>query len=184
MTGRTVETIEIGTGINYAKVSSRLAAFHEDHTQCQIKTECQFKDGYAIFSATVTTKKGAFTGHSMAKVTGKKAFEKQETIAVGRALAFAGYLSSGDIASQEEMADFHQPTISLEHRLTALKKVWATKHAEVLGDAGKDEQRRLFAQWVQQTLGSEFDINVNDFGDWSTDDMEQCEEAVKASPEE
>lgn len=71
-----------------------------------------------------------------------------------------------------------------EPRLTALKKAWATKHAEVLGDAGKDEQRRLFAQWVQQTLGSEFDINVNDFGGWSTEDMKQCDEAVKAAPEQ
>jgi len=35
-----------------------------------------------------------------------KDFEKQETIAVGRALAFAGFLSDGEVASYEEMEDF------------------------------------------------------------------------------
>ena len=111
MAKRQTETIDIGRGVQYAKVATRVAEFHEDNPQCKIETTCQFLEGYALFTATVTTKKGTFTGHSMAKVsTGQKAFEKQETVAVGRALAFAGYLSSGEIASQEEMQAFNEAT--------------------------------------------------------------------------
>jgi hypothetical protein len=45
----------------------------------------------------------------MGQVTNKdkdKLFEKQETIAVGRALALLGYASDGEIASSEEMEEF------------------------------------------------------------------------------
>jgi hypothetical protein len=42
----------------------------------------------------------------MGKVSGEKALEKLESIAVGRALAFAGYLASGEIATAEEMERF------------------------------------------------------------------------------
>ena len=107
MAERTTETIDIGKGIRYAKVAARSAVFHTDNQQCSIETSCEFKEGFAMFAATVTTKKGTFTGHSMDKVAGRqKQFEKLETIAVGRALAFAGYLSSGEIACAEEMEQF------------------------------------------------------------------------------
>jgi len=109
MTERTTATIDIGKGIRYAKVAARSAVFHEDNAKCAIETSCEFKEGFAMFSAKVTTKKGTFTGHSMDKVQGRpKQFEKLETIAVGRALAFAGYLSSGEIACAEEMIEFRE----------------------------------------------------------------------------
>lgn len=104
--GRKTETIKLGDGVRYAKVASRLVAFHTDNKSCSVETVCEFKEGFALFTAKVTTTKGTFTGHSMGKVSVRqKQFEKQETIAVGRALAFAGYLASGDIACAEEMAD-------------------------------------------------------------------------------
>ena len=88
---RKVETIKLGKdGPNYAKVAARSAEFHRDNETCSIETSVEFKEGFALFTAKVTTKKGTFMGHSMEKVAGKqKQFEKQETIAVGRALAFA-----------------------------------------------------------------------------------------------
>jgi len=105
VTERKTETIMIGGGVEYAKVASRCTEFHKDNIKCDIETTCEFKEGFVLFSAKVTTKKGTFTGHSMDKVTGRqKQFEKQETIAVGRALAFAGYLATGEIACAEEMA--------------------------------------------------------------------------------
>uniref|UniRef100_A0A6M3LS24 Uncharacterized protein n=1 Tax=viral metagenome TaxID=1070528 RepID=A0A6M3LS24_9ZZZZ len=183
MTERTVETIDIGKGIKYAKVASRLAAFHEDNDACNVETSCEFKEGYTLFSAKLTTKKGTFTGHSLAKVTsGQKQFEKQETIAVGRALAFAGYLSSGDIASQEEMSDFRPATVTLDD-LNDLKEQWAVKFAELVADADKPKKRRLFGEWIQQTLGVNFamggELDVADFRSWSMDDLDQCREALK-----
>ena len=110
MPDRRTETIDIGRGVQYAKVSARLAELHEDNTECSIETEYDFREAgaavFTIITARVRNKKGVFTGHSLGKVAGgQKAMEKLETIAVGRALAFAGYLSSGEIASQEEMHD-------------------------------------------------------------------------------
>jgi hypothetical protein len=103
---RTVDTVKLKGGVEYAKVASRLLAFHEDNTACSIETDMQFKDGWAIAKAAITNPRGRFTGHSMGKVSGEKALEKLESIAVGRALAFAGYLASGEIATAEEMERF------------------------------------------------------------------------------
>ena len=73
--------------------------------------------GSIVFTATLTlhTKNGSriYTGHSFGKAGGDKAFEKLETVAVGRALAFAGYTGEGDIASAEEMENV-EPTIDYE----------------------------------------------------------------------
>lgn len=107
------KTIKIKQGsveIDYAKVSARIAEMHKAHKDASIKTSFDFKEGWAIIVATFTpdTKKPerVFTGTSMGKVGAIKAFEKLETIAVGRALAFAGFLSDGEIASSEEMANY------------------------------------------------------------------------------
>jgi hypothetical protein len=64
------------------------------------------------------------TGHSYGKTTDEKAFEKLETVAVGRALALLGYLNNGDIATSEEMEEFNQ--YKLDQYELALKEI---KHA-------------------------------------------------------
>jgi len=118
---RKAETITIGGGVQYAKVVSRCTEFHKDNDKCCIETTCEFKEGFVLFSAKVTTKKGTFTGHSMDKVSGRqKQFEKQETIAVGRALAFAGYLATGEIACAEEMAAMSQDSERMDPEQIAL----------------------------------------------------------------
>jgi hypothetical protein len=104
--GRRVDTVKLKGGVEYAKVASRLLAFHEDHEACSIETDFHFKDGWAIVKAKVSNSRGTFSGHSMGKVAAEKAFEKLESIAVGRALAFAGYLANGEIATVEEMDRF------------------------------------------------------------------------------
>jgi hypothetical protein len=48
------------------------------------------------------------TAHAIGENKGQKAFEKIESIAVGRALAMLGYMASGEIASSEEMEEFHE----------------------------------------------------------------------------
>ena len=155
MSDRKIETIEIGKGVHYAKVAARLAEFHRDNETCAIETSCDFKEGWVIFTAKVTTKKGAFTGHSMDKVQGKqKQFEKQETIAVGRALAFAGYLASGDIATYEEMAD----VVSAE-QLNTLKIKYAKVHTETLRGLDRPAKQAAFNAWCLSVIGEQVDYN-------------------------
>lgn len=102
-------------GKNYAPVSARVEQFHKDHADSSITTETIFSEGHVIVKATITfaqvgdevTNTRTFNGHSYGKLGGIKAFEKLETTAVGRALAFAGYLAGGEIASYDEMQEFH-----------------------------------------------------------------------------
>lgn len=99
-------------GREYAPVSERVAQLHKDNEFCSIVTEPEFKEGLCIFKATITTglgeEKRTFTGHAFGKIGAEKAFEKLESVAVGRALAMAGYLAGGEIASYDEIEKFNQ----------------------------------------------------------------------------
>ena len=150
---RKVETIDIGKGLQYAKVAARSAEFHRDNEKCSIETTCEFKEGFVLFCARVTTSKGTFTGHSMDKVGGRqKQFEKQETIAVGRALAFAGYLATGEIACAEEMED-----VVTEMQLNSLKGKYATVHARELQGLERPAKQAAFNSWCLSLIGEEVD---------------------------
>ena len=173
---RRTDTIDIGKGIQYAKVASRLSAFHEDNPNCNVTTTCEFKEGYALFSASVTTKKGSFSGHSMGKASAsQKAFEKLETIAVGRALAFAGYLASGDIASQEEIDDVEvQEGITLAS-FNELKRKWLTAQGDVTGKT-KAQLSVEFGSWAAETAG----LDIREAGDWKQWRQEEVNVCVAA----
>jgi len=122
-----IKTINL-QGKKYAPVSERVAQFHKDHADGSIKTSYEFKEGYVIFKATISVglvysisdpnnindsinpvAKRAFTGHAFGKTDKEKSFEKIETVAVGRALALAGYLAGGEIASYDEMEEYVKP---------------------------------------------------------------------------
>lgn len=93
----------------YAQVKDRIAEAHKMNEKLSITTttECFDKEKLSfLFRATVTNEKGEFTWHSLQSIKNKKDFEKWETIAVGRALALAWFLSDGEVASFEEMEDF------------------------------------------------------------------------------
>ena len=171
MTERKAETVAIKTKqgpADYAKVSARSAEFHRDNDKCSVVTTCDFKEGYVLFSAKVTTSKGEFTGHSMDKVGGRqKQFEKQETIAVGRALAFAGYLASGDIACAEEMED-----VVTEMQLTSLKKKFATINEAELEGMDRPQRQAEFASWCKSIIGE--DVDYSDRLAWCREWYEAC----------
>jgi hypothetical protein len=111
MTKRKTITLQ---GKNYVQVAERIRAIHAERKDAfTIGTTYELTAaGNIVFTATLTikTKDGelSFTGHSFGKLGGAKAFEKLETVAVGRALAFAGYHGDGDIASADEMESFEQ----------------------------------------------------------------------------
>lgn len=102
-----VKTISL-QGKDYARVADRVLEFRKDCPKGIIETSfTQLPDGQMVLKAVVTKEEGVFaTGQSMGKVAGVKGFEKLESIAVGRALAFLGYAASGEIASSEEMQEF------------------------------------------------------------------------------
>lgn len=99
-------------GKAYAGVPVRVKEFREDCPTGDIQTTpTLLPDNTIMFKAYILKDKSnehsaSATGHAIGKNTGAKAFEKLETIAVGRALALLGYMASGDIASGEEMEEF------------------------------------------------------------------------------
>lgn len=108
-----IETIKV-SGCDYAKVSARLAEFRKENPRAKITTRPEPQpDGGMIFYAEIikdSAKKSAeATGtayYPASKMKSDKAFEKLETISVGRALSLLGYLNNGEIASSEEMEEF------------------------------------------------------------------------------
>lgn len=118
---------------DYAQVKERIKAFREDTTKGSIETESkQLEDGTMVLKATVVidiSDEGSkrASGQAFGKVSGIKAFEKLETIAVGRALAFLGYLADGEVASSDEMEEFLQhKEEKKEEAITELKKCKTT----------------------------------------------------------
>lgn len=107
-----IKTMQV-SGNEYAKVKDRVKEFREENPHGLIETTPTIGDGHIIFKARVLKDKGdeasaEATGHSMGKGDGQKVFEKQESIAVGRALALLGYGADGEIASAEEMEEFEE----------------------------------------------------------------------------
>lgn len=113
-----IKTIKL-QGKDYAQVKDRLKIFREKFPAGTITTSVDFKEGFAIFTATISIKgEVVSSAHSLGKTSGAKAFEKLETIAVGRALAFAGFSADGEIASFEEMNEFkkQKPVLDENHK--------------------------------------------------------------------
>lgn len=108
-----VATINL-SGKNYAQVKDRIKEFRTDCPNGLIETTPTFTEDGIMFKARIVKDKNnpasaEATGHSFAtasKNQKEKQFEKQESIAVGRALALLGYASDGEIASSEEMEEF------------------------------------------------------------------------------
>ena len=100
---------------DYALVPDRLKKFREENPRASIETEHEFNvDSSITFKATIVKD---LSDPNSARATGTarytevelkkpKAFEKLETVSVGRALANLGYLNDGQIATTEEMEEF------------------------------------------------------------------------------
>jgi hypothetical protein len=151
MQKRKVKTMVL-SGNDYAKVNERIKAIRSDCPNALIETTPTFGEGFLMFKARILKDKAdphsaEAIGHSYKTVKEsekEKFFEKQETISIGRALAFLGYAPDGEIASSEEMEEFleyqeeQKETQLQEYKerieecasLDDLKKVWATIPAE------------------------------------------------------
>jgi len=103
---------------NYVKVNERVVEARKEHgNKLTIKTSVNLvsdEEGNkaALFTAEVSLDGTLIaTGHSLSEdLSEPKTLEKAESVAVGRALAFAGYAADSSIASAEEMEDFATQT--------------------------------------------------------------------------
>lgn len=107
------KTTKIGGGADYAKVSERIKEFRSDCPNGLIETTPTITENNIIFKCRILKDKSdpasaEAIGHSMGTLTGQKAFEKLESISVGRALAMLGYCADGEIATSEEMEEFNE----------------------------------------------------------------------------
>ena len=104
-----VKTIKL-QGKDYAQVNDRLKAFHSQYPNGSIITEPNLTGEVAFVKAIVTPDVAnptrIYSASSYGTLRGVKAFEKLETVAVGRALAYLGFSIDGSIASAEEMEEF------------------------------------------------------------------------------
>ena len=150
-----LNTIKVSGG-DYAKVAERLKEFHKTYKNGKIETSYNLTEAMICFKTIITPDiekpERFFTGHSLGKIAGVKAFEKLETISAGRALAFLGLLADGEIASADEMEEYIEETNSKEadrlETIEELKKV-ADKITSV------EELRKFYA--INKGLGKEFD---------------------------
>ncbi len=100
-----------GRTIDYPLVKDRVQYFLEEYPNGYIDTDVKFfeEKSIALCKAVVMFhKKEAslsqrFTGHAMGPVNAEKSLEKLETVAVGRALAFAGIGIIESISSADEI---------------------------------------------------------------------------------
>jgi len=188
---RTTETVQFtndqGQVVDYARVKDRLLELHNDNPECSISTEVfDHSAGFTLFRAEATTKKGYFSGHSLCRITAEnvdqKLFEKHETIAVGRALAFAGYLATGEIASAEEMEVWKPEETPKEESVTTaqigdLKVKWFAKFSDQCKGKDKGHIKTMFKDWVTEIVKEDIQ-DVDDFRQWSPENYKKCAEAL------
>lgn len=100
---------------DYALVPDRLLQFRKENPRASIETKHTYNpDNSITFTATIIKdladpNSARATGnarYSEVELKKPKAFEKLETVSVGRSLANLGYLNDGQIATTEEMEEF------------------------------------------------------------------------------
>lgn len=159
MTKKT-KTIKVGGGAEYAKVADRIKMFREACPNGSIKTTPHFlADGQIMFTAEVIKdlsvgNSGRANANALGTSKGQKAFEKLESISVGRALAMLGYMADGEIATSEEMEEF------LDYQKTK-KDEELEELAEKVKSITTMEELKTFYK-ANEGLGQEFALLVTE----------------------
>lgn len=142
------KTTRIKGNTEYAKVADRLKEFRAANPRSKISVKHYHdEDGnltsrayvwkdkvefYELLKSGVSSQDALESADSegtsfmkSSQLVKEKGFEKNETIAVGRALALLGYAASGEIASSEEMEEFerYQADKIIEARSVATGKI-------------------------------------------------------------
>ena len=104
---QTYDTVKVKGGKNYIQVKDRLNFVRETFGErVSIRTTTKDLNGLAEFHCEMwLDDKLIATGNSKEVSVGEKSYEKQESVAVGRCLAFAGFAGT-ELASADEMQNF------------------------------------------------------------------------------
>lgn len=136
---------------DYALVPGRLKKFREANPRAGLDTVPTIhEDGSVTFKATIIQDRAneysaTATGnahYSASEIKTPKAFEKLETISLGRALANIGYLNDGQIATTEEMEEFEQ--FRLEKYETDIKEANEVKALMEIFNKMNAEEKKTF----------------------------------------
>ena len=144
----------------YREVPDRLKQFREENPRASIETESTLMaDESMIFKATIikdlsdpnsarATGTARYTKNELAK---PKAFEKLETISVGRCLANLGYLNDGQVATTEEMEEWEAAQFgqALEDLKTAVTR---DEFKAIMAKAKTPEQKQELTPLVQARI--------------------------------
>ncbi len=162
-----VQTINL-KGNEYATVPQRLKEFRASNPRALIETKPGIQpDGTIMFSARILKDKNdansaEATGHSYGKNAGEKAFEKLETVAVGRALSLLGYLNNGEIASTEELEEFEQYKLDqYELALAEIKQATKREEFKAILDRLSPEQKQDAASVINDRIQELKDAAAN-----------------------
>lgn len=166
-----VETINL-KGNEYATVPQRLKEFRSKNPRASIATKPTFQaDGTIMFEATIISDQSdensaRATGHSYGPANkSDKAFEKLETVSIGRALAVLGYLNNGQVATTEEMVEFEEyQQDKYRVALDAIKSAKGREDLQKILSGLTAEQQKLATPVIQariKELKAKADGNVN-----------------------
>lgn len=94
----------------YVQVKDRIVAFRSIYPKGRITTNYVESENYVIFEAIVSDENGLIlaTGHARTLRNKDKCYEKCESCALGRALAYCGIGTSESIESYEGMQDYEE----------------------------------------------------------------------------
>lgn len=153
---------------DYSLVPERLKEMREANPRASIETEPTYNlDGSITFKATIIRDQA--DEHS-ARATGNarytevelkkpKAFEKLETVSVGRALAMLGYLNDGQVASTEEMEEFE--TFGVEKAIEQIKKADKRGEFEILLSRLNAAQQKLVTPYITARMKELRSVTAN-----------------------
>lgn len=145
---------------DYALVPDRLKKFREENPRASIETKHTFNpDNSVTFTATIikdlndpaSARATGNARYSEVELKKPKAFEKLETVSVGRALANLGYLNDGQIATSEEIEEWEQAQFgqAIEDLKTATTQ---SEFKAILAKAKTPEQKQELTPLIKARI--------------------------------
>lgn len=132
-------------GNDYATVAERVLTAHKEQERLSIATEMlsEVESPMILFRATVTTDKGVYTGYAQEirgaeGIGGEAPIEVCETSAVGRALAFAGYIGDVNVKSIASADEMNSKAVKAPTPLASQAKVLPAKKLVSVDDVAKE----------------------------------------------
>jgi len=156
---QTYDTVKVKGGKNYIQVKDRLNFVRETFGErVSIRTTTKDANGLAEFHCEMwLDDKLIATGNSKEVSVGEKSYEKQESVAVGRCLAFAGFAGT-ELASADEMQNFLNNQTKPIAKPNPNAKAVADEFLKYLSEAAKYSRSVGSYETQKQKFMTEFKI--------------------------